>query len=121
MRVAGQYGHDGEYVASTDITWGDGEHGLGPTGLAIRTGRTQVNQNIAANPLMAPWREKARTRGYQSSIALPLKGDLGPFGALSIYAREPDAFSDEEINLLINFAAEQASAILRLRARAPLA
>ena len=35
---------------------------------------------------------RARDRGYQSSIALPLTIEGRTIGGISIYAREPDAF-----------------------------
>jgi HD-GYP domain-containing protein (c-di-GMP phosphodiesterase class II) len=63
-----------------------------------------------------PWRENARRQGYQSSIALPLL--LGrQHGALMIYATEPDAFSEEEVSLLMELAADLAFGIVALRIR----
>jgi GAF domain-containing protein len=118
VRPAAQYGCEAGYLASANITWADTERGQGPTGCAIRTGRTQVNQNILTNPVMAPWRNEALKRGYQSSIGLPLKGDLGTFGALAIYAREPEAFGKNEVGLLIKFAAELSSVIVTLHTKA---
>ena len=40
------------------------------------------------------------------------------FGALTIYAAEPNAFDDEEINLLLGLANDLAYGIMALRARA---
>lgn len=117
VRAAGQYGYEAGYLACANITWADDERGQGPTGRAIRTGRTQVNQNVLTNPAMAPWRNEALKRGYQSSMGLPLKGDFGPFGALTIYAREPEAFGEKELHLLMTLAAELSSAIIKHRAR----
>jgi len=117
VRAAGQHGYEAGYLVSANIYWADDERGQGPTGCAIRTGRTQVNQNVLTNPVMAPWRKEALKRGYQASIGLPLKGDFGPFGALTIYAREPEAFGEKEVHLLIKFAAELSSAIVKLHAR----
>lgn len=116
VRPVAQAGFDAGYLGQTNITWDDSERGRGPTGTAIREGRTQVNQNFLANPLMAPWRAAAVQHGYQSSIALPL--DLGEErGALTIYAEEPDAFSGEEVVLLEELAADLAFGIVSLRTR----
>lgn len=109
-----QAGFEQGYLDRARISWADVERGRGPTGLAIREGRTQINRNFLTNPGMAPWREAAREHGYQSSIALPLRmGEQR--GALMIYAAEPDAFSDEEVHLLEELAADLAFGIVNLR------
>lgn len=118
VRPVAQYGHDDGYVASANNTWAETERGQGPPGSAIRTGRTQVNRNVLTNPLMVPWRKAALARGYQSSIALPLKGDQGTFGALSIYAGEPDAFDEATVALLEELAAQLSFGIVARRTAA---
>jgi putative nucleotidyltransferase with HDIG domain len=118
VRLVAQYGYEEGYLASTNITWASTGRGHGPAGSAIGTGRTQVNQNVLTNPLTAPWRKAALERGFQSSIGLPLKRDLGTFGALTIYAREPGAFGEGEVALLEAVAADLALGIGTLRSRA---
>ena len=118
VRPVAQVGFDAGYLGQAGITWADDERGRGPTGTAIRTGTTQVNQDFATDPRMAPWREAARQRGYQSSVALPLREEAGTFGALMIYAREPDAFNAEELQLLEELADDLAFGIRTLRLRA---
>ncbi len=116
VRPVAQAGFEEHYLDTAKITWGDNERGRGPTGMAIREGTTQVNQNFLTNPRMAPWREAALQHGYQSSIALPLV--LGESrGALMIYATEADAFSGEEVKLLEELAADLAFGIVTLRVR----
>jgi putative nucleotidyltransferase with HDIG domain len=65
---------------------------------------------------MGPWRTEALTRGYASSVALPLKGPTGVFGALTIYAGEPNAFGSEELSLFVELADDLAYGIGALRA-----
>jgi len=100
VRPAAQAGYEEGYLENANITWADNEHGKGPTGTAIRTGKYHVVRNILTDPNYIPWRAEAIKRGYASSIALPLIADGKIFGALSIYAIEPDAFDEEEIALL---------------------
>ena len=118
VRTEAQYGFEDGYLASANITWAGTERGQGPTGRAIRTGRTQVNQNVLTNPVMAPWREAALRRGYQSSIGLPLKRETGTFGALTLYARQPDAFGEREVELLEELAGDLAFGVVTLRTKA---
>jgi response regulator RpfG family c-di-GMP phosphodiesterase/HAMP domain-containing protein len=118
VRVVAQFGTDEGYLGSVSISWADSERGRGPTGTAIRTGRTQVNQNFRTNPNTAPWRDAALARGFHSSIAMPLKGQSGTLGALTLYAHEPDAFNKDEVQLLEKLADDLAFGITTLRTRA---
>ncbi len=117
VRVVAHHGSEEGYLESTNITWADTEQGRGPTGTAIRTGTTQVNQNMLTNPHMAPWREEALAHGFQSSIAMPLKEPSGTLGALTLYARECDAFDEDEVQLLEKLADDLAFGITTLRTR----
>lgn len=118
VRPVAQFGHDEGYLEAANISWADNERGRGPSGTAIRTGTVQVNQNFLVNPTLTPWREAAQLRGYQSSIALPLKSATGIVGALTIYASEPDTFNQAEVSLLQELADDLAFGIENLRTRA---
>ncbi len=117
VRPVAQFGNDAGYLDGLNITWADTERGQGPTGTAIRTGMTSVNQNVLTNPKMALWREAAIKRGYQSSVALPLVNEGVVLGALMMYAREVDAFNVEEVKLLEELANDLAYGIATLRTR----
>ncbi len=117
VRPVAQYGYESGYLAGANITWDESERGRGPTGEAIRTGTSRVNQNTLTNPRMQPWWQDALKRGFASSAAIPLISELGVFGALTVYAPESDAFNAEELRLLEQLAAELAYGIMALRAR----
>ena len=117
VRPAAQFGFEDGYLDIAQITWADNERGRGPTGAAIREGVTQVNQNFLTNPRMELWRASALLRGYQSSIALPLRDESSTFGALTIYAPSADAFDEEEVELLNELANNLAFGITALRVR----
>jgi PAS domain S-box-containing protein len=118
VRVVAQYGSTGDYLQSMDITWADTEHGRGPTGRAIQAMKTQVHQSLMDDSDKALWRDAALAHGFQSSIALPLKQPSGGTGALTLYARERDAFTEEEVRLLEELADDLAFGIATLRTRA---
>ncbi len=118
VRPAAQFGFEDGYLDFVQITWADDDRGRGPTGSAIRQGVLQINQNFLTNPEMAPWRESALLRGYQSSIALPLRDEGSTFGALTIYSALSDAFDEEEVHLLNELADDLAFGIMALRVRA---
>ena len=93
-----QAGFEEGYLNTLNITWADTERGRGPTGTCIRTRQTVLVKNIATDPTMVPWRAEALKRGYASSVAIPLLIDSAAFGALTIYAAEPEAFGAEEVS-----------------------
>ncbi|MGA7595440.1 MAG: bacteriohemerythrin [Gallionella sp.] len=111
-------GHEEGYLDRLNITWSDTESGRGPVGSAIRNGVTVVIQDVHTNPAMAPWRESAIRRGYQSCISLPLSVSKQVLGALTIYSTEPFAFIPEEVELLEELASELSFGIQSLRTRA---
>jgi PAS domain S-box-containing protein len=118
VRPVAHAGFEEGYLEALHITWADTERGRGPTGRAIRTGQPCLCRNMLTDPDFAPWREQAIKRGYASSIVLPLLSDGKAFGAITIYSREPDPFARDEVELLMELAADLAYGITSLRLRA---
>lgn len=111
-------GFEEGYLESVEISWDSNtELGRGPTGTAIRTGQTTVNQNALANPQMAHWREAILKRGYQASIGLPLVSEGHTLGALTLYASAHDAFAPQEVSLLEELSRNLAFGVQTLRTR----
>ncbi|EEF59649.1 hybrid sensor histidine kinase/response regulator [Pedosphaera parvula] len=112
-------GFESGYLESANITWADEPRGRGPVGTSIRTGEFCVTRNIPEDPAFHPWREQAVLRGYNSSIALPLRNNGRVFGTLSMYAEEVDAFESKEVEILKQLAEDLAfglTVVLRTRA-----
>ena len=110
-------GFEAGYLDTLHVTWAETERGRGPTGAAIRTGQPAMCRDMRTDPDFAPWRAHALERGYASSLVLPLLADGAAFGAITIYAREPDAFPEEEISLLGELAGDLAYGINALYLR----
>ena len=110
-------GFEEDYLRTLNITWDDNEHGQGPTGTAIRTGKPSICENMQIDPKFEPWREEAIKRGYKSSIVLPITHDGQVIGALTIYSTETNPFSEEEIELLQELADDISFGITALRLR----
>ena len=117
VRPVSQAGVEDGYLSTVNITWADTERGQGPTGTCIRTRQTVHVKDIATDPRMIPWRAEALKRGYASCVAIPLINDSSAFGALNIYAREPQAFGVEEVKLLTELASDLAFGLASLRIR----
>ncbi|MHC1744469.1 MAG: PAS domain-containing protein [Syntrophobacteraceae bacterium] len=117
VRPVAQAGVDEGYLESVGITWADTERGRGPTGTAIRTGNPEICHDMRADHRMHPWRGEALKRGYASSLALPLKAEGRILGALTIYSKQPDAFSVEAVRLLAELADNLAYGLSVIRTR----
>ncbi len=115
VRPVAQAGYQQGYLESIQITWSDTEWGRSPAGTAIRTGQPSIAQNILTDPSYLPWREAALQRGYAASISLPLIINAKPVGSLNIYAIEPNAFDETEVQLLTELANDLAYGINALR------
>lgn len=120
VRPVASAGFEEGYLDTLRITWADSERGRGPTGTAIRTGRPIICHNMLTDPQFEPWRKEATRRGYSSSLALPLIVDGNTIGAITIYSRLPDAFSEQEISLLTRLADDLAYGIMALRLKVAL-
>ncbi len=118
VRVMAQAGDENGYLSGIRISWDEARDiGRGPSGTAIRTGSTQVNQNWDTHPQVASWRESATRSGFHACIALPLTENGRTFGALALYAAESDAFHAQEVAPLEELARYVSIGIESLRAR----
>jgi putative methionine-R-sulfoxide reductase with GAF domain len=110
-------GFEENYLRTLNIIWDETEHGQGPTGTVIRTGKPSICKNMQNDPKFKPWREESIKRGYASSIALPIFLNNQVIGALTIYSPETDPFSEEEIKLLQKLADDISFGLTALRLR----
>ena len=108
-------GNESDYLKNINISWSDSEFGRGPTGTAIRTGKTSVLPYLLVDQNFNPWYEQSKKRGYKSTIALPLIDDNHTFGALNIYSSEINAFDKNELELLSELADDLAYGINGIR------
>jgi signal transduction histidine kinase len=74
-----------------------------------------VCRDIESDPKFRIWQQEALQRDYGSSLALPLYVDGEVIGALNIYAMEPDAFDEDELELLTELSNDLANGIDSIR------
>ncbi|MFH0885288.1 MAG: PAS domain S-box protein [Candidatus Micrarchaeota archaeon] len=113
-------GFEKGFLKTANITWANTVWGRGPDGTAVRTGRPSIAQDILKDRRFAPWRKGALSRGYASSLALPILLDGKRYGALVIYSERPDAFDADEVRLLEEMAEDLAYGISALKAKKAL-
>ncbi|MFZ2090008.1 MAG: PAS domain S-box protein [Desulfobaccales bacterium] len=86
-------------------TWKEEGPGRDPTGAAIRNGQPVFCPDIHAEPACADYEDIADTLSLTSCLALPLSHQGKVFGALTLYAASPGAFSADEREFLRTLAA----------------
>ncbi|MCP4132589.1 MAG: GAF domain-containing protein [bacterium] len=117
IRPLAQAGFDDGYLKSLNLTWEDTEMGQGPSGKAIRTGKPAVSRNILTDPDFKPWRSNAIKSGYQSAVSIPFKTANEVMGMLTVYSDIPEAFNEDEVDLLVDLTNDFAFGIDSLRTR----
>jgi PAS domain S-box-containing protein len=85
-------------IAPIPLTMNDLE---GPALRMIRSEKYVHCNDIANDPLMKPWAGKALTRGFKSSMLLPIRRSGKIVGSFNLYSSEPNSFDDNEVKLLV--------------------
>jgi PAS domain S-box-containing protein len=95
-------GYEKGYFTQSNITTIlDVPAGRGPTGTALREGRTVICNDIANDKMMVPWHKDTQKRGYSSLISIPIIVRNKKIGNFNLYSEETNFFSsEEEISLL---------------------
>jgi len=98
-------GESAEEVTSTKSSARDDmPRGKGAVGQAIRERRPVFNNDITADGSSGARLKEILRLGFRSLITLPLFEDQTIVGTLTMYAREPDFFDEEEVSLLTELA-----------------
>jgi len=105
-----QAGFEDGYLSSIKVTYDDSPLGQGPSGRAVKSRQSELQNNITTDPRYAPWRENAQRRGYRSSAAFPVIEGDEVLGVLNVYST-CDEFPDKDIGFLQSFANLSASYI----------
>ena len=117
VRAAAHAGFGRDEPMGNPRSWDERGQYRGPMGRVIASGEPVIARDIRHNPAEASRRARAAQLGYQSSIIVPLVSEGHVLGAMSIHARERDAFDDEEIKLVTELAGDLAFGITALRTR----
>lgn len=110
-----------DYLYEGIASWsGARDTGLGIVGTAMRTGLTQVGNDLATHLLLEPWRERVAQFGLNSAIAIPFT-PAGQRAVLTIYDRHVFAFDETTVKGLEEIAREAEFAINHLHSVRQLA
>ncbi len=110
-------GRGEEYAGEIRVRQDETLEGRGPTGRAVREGRTVALEDTETDPQFAPWRDTARRYGFRSSAAAPIRVGDAVFGTLNLYASEPGAFSGEVLAIVQALADDVGDGLCRIEER----
>jgi len=108
FKIQASHGFSESYIDSLSISPNE-PHSI--TSRAIHAGTPVQVSDTEADPNFITPRERARSAGYRSILAIPLNTQHAPPSALLIFRPEPHIFTRQEITLLSNFANQAAMAI----------
>lgn len=98
-------------LASPEIDSAQYETGIGPCLDAFRHQQVFRIDSTVADEQWPPFSEAAAEHGIQSTISLPLGVRGSGMGAINLYSREPAAFSDDDAEVGMLFAAQASVAL----------
>jgi PAS domain S-box-containing protein len=101
LKPVTHWGRNEGYLELIEITTNPTRiNGRGPGGLAFRTGRPAVSNDLQIEGGAFAFRQEALSRGYRSCAAFPLKLNGECVGILAVYGAASGDFGDEEVQVL---------------------
>jgi signal transduction histidine kinase len=104
IESAAQCYFDESFLSELSVPLENGPEAETPTGVAIREGKYDICNDIAADPRMAFWQDNARKLGFRACGAFPLRIGAELVGVLTLFADRPGFFTAEETALLESLA-----------------
>ncbi|NNN01765.1 MAG: EAL domain-containing protein [Acidimicrobiaceae bacterium] len=105
-----------DYLFDGIVSWWETrESGHGPTGVAVRTGTSQVVGDLARDSIFQLWRERASRYGFGSSAAIPSLLD-SQVAVLNLYDPYVHAFDEVTLRGLEDLVNDARFAIAHVRA-----
>ena len=117
VKPVAQAGFATDYFKSLKVTWDNSEYGRNPSGMAIKTGKPVVIQDVDTDENFRFWRDTASKYGFASVAALPLTVRDKVIGMLAVYSETRGVFNEDEIDLLKELAGDISLGITKIRQR----
>jgi len=114
LKPVASFGTGTGYLDGLEISISaDEQTGRGPTGTCVREQRPYWCQDFQHDPATSHWHERGALFDWGSSASLPLYRKEQVVGALTLYAKEINAFDQAASNLLLEMAMDVSFALDR--------
>jgi PAS domain S-box-containing protein len=100
VTVVAKAGDETGYLNEICVFADDRPEGCGPTGTAIKEGKSSIFNDFLNDPHALPWREAATRTSWRAAAAFPIRLADEVCGALTVYVLETNFFGDREVALL---------------------
>jgi putative nucleotidyltransferase with HDIG domain len=117
IKPVARAGYESGYLKGKHLSWSSGRVDDDAIGKSLATGKPAFIRDILTPVEGALWRAEAIGHGFASAISLPLIKEGALLGALVIYADIPDAFDQEEVDLLKHIADDLTFRLSTMRMR----
>lgn len=97
VRIISRSGDESSYTEGLSITCDETQAGNGPVGMAIKSREPRLASIHDGS--FGPWLDRAERHGYSTILAIPLVTNRDCLGAITLYSRQPDFFTQERIEL----------------------
>ena len=112
VRLVAGAGLAESYIQGLSLSWSEeAPEGWGPAGVVVRSNRPFNMKDALEEPIFSPWRSRAIDFGIRSSVTVPFGGGEIPAGVLIVYAGQPDAFGERELDVFSRLSRELAFAL----------
>lgn len=119
IRVMAIAGIDRALPMDGVLSWSEEGHARSASGTAVFTGRPSVGRMLPGDTQYDEGlRNRALEQGHAATSAFPLIVDGTVIGHLTMSARDPNAFDEQEVKLLAELADDLSFGIANLRLRA---
>lgn len=96
-------GFEDGYLSEIKVKYDDSSLSSGPVGMAVKSRKSVVFNDIANEENFAYWREHALKRGYGSIASFPVNEEEKVIAALNVYSADKE-FPEKELSFLQTFA-----------------
>lgn len=105
-----QAGRTGSYLRGVRILLAEPEETAGPASRSVRNASPTVHNDITPHA-SSPWARRAIEHGYRSCASFPLVLRGKPRGMIALYSDDPGFFAEDEVNLMLDVAANLSMAL----------
>lgn len=95
-----QFGDTHGYLNSIAVYVDDRPEGQGPSGIAYRSGKPYLCNDVTQDPVTLAWRSEFLRCGFQACAAFPIRVDGTVRCLLAVYSDQVNYFHDKEVALL---------------------
>ncbi|MCL5268511.1 MAG: PAS domain-containing protein [Bacteroidetes bacterium] len=103
-----------KYLIGIRVTVDEDALGKGPTGTALREGKSFVCNDFRSDERTRPWWESGKKAGIRSSAAFPFRCKGEVCGTLNVYSGEANVFGQKEVSILEEIAVDISVALDRI-------